>query len=249
MSNIRNENGGGRPSADTAHTGGSVHDRQQPSRPLRHSLHWLLLLLIGAACGGTEPEEVFEPTEEQAVAMFTTMHWLRDDPAGFTVHESEDSMEIRCPKRGGAWYLGGGELRDFGTYWEFVFDIVVGTRGCVMLTNEWERFSVTTNPTYRDMLVYTTILSPFSVSVAGSIVGAFTWTFEDRSGECVVNVEVVPHPTLSLYEGDLCGFDVELDLTAFYYPERKRLGQLGRGAGCTGRASDGRRGLCVGAAW
>ena len=41
--------------------------------PLRHCLHWLLLLLIGAACGGTEPEEVFEPTEEQAVAMFTTM--------------------------------------------------------------------------------------------------------------------------------------------------------------------------------
>ena len=72
-------------------------------------------------------------------------------------------MEIRCPKRGGAWYLGSGELRDFGTYWEHVFDIVVGTRGCVMVTDEGERFSVTTNPTYRDMLVYTTILSPFSV--------------------------------------------------------------------------------------
>ena len=110
MSNIRNENGGGRPSADTAHTGGSVHDRQQPSRPLRHSLHWLLLLLIGAACGGTEPEEVFEPTEEQAVAMFTTMHGLRADPAAFTSlsmnRRTAWKYGVRSAEVPGTWEVG-----------------------------------------------------------------------------------------------------------------------------------------------
>ena len=126
---------------------------------------------------------------------------------------------------------------------------MVVTRGCVMVTDEGERFSVTANPTYQDFLVYTINRSPPSVSTAGSIVGALTWTFEDRSGECVINIEVVPDPVLLKYEGDLCGFDVELDLTDWYTPSRMWLGQLGQGAGCTGRASDGRRGLCVGAAW
>ena len=129
--------------------GGPTVERCSRCKPPRPSLHWLLLLLIGAACGGTtEPEEVFKPTEEQAVAMFKSMHGLEANPARFTVHESEDSIEIRCPKRGGAWYLGGVEVREFDTFTEIEVDLVVVTRGCVMVTDEGERFSVTANPTY-----------------------------------------------------------------------------------------------------
>ena len=213
------EYGGGRPGTDTAHAGRSVvHHSQQPSRPVRAFLHWLPFLLIGSACGGTEPEEVYELTMGQAVAMFTAMHGLEANTAVFKVHESEDSIELRCPEGGGAWILGSVEVEDFDTSTEVTLDLEVVTGGCVVVTDGGEEFAVTTNPAYRNLLVVTTDFSPPSISTSGLIAGAFIWNLEDHSGECMVNLELVNDSNgIRLeYEGDLCGFDVELDLTDEY---------------------------------
>ena len=217
---IRNENGGG----------GSF--MIAGTRPLRPSLHWLPLLLLGAACGGTEPEEdepaeVLELTEEQAVAMFTAVHGLVRDTTAFIVYESEsyDSTEWRCPEGGGAWQVGGFELErtDTSIIQTGDFDFAAGGHHvigkCRVLTDEGEEFAVSGHPAYRDFVQYGLIIGPDSLySVfAGSIEGAFAWTFEDHSGEysgeCAVDLEGITNSNRQVYTGDLCGFDVEVDLT------------------------------------
>ena len=226
---IRNENGGG----------GSVHDRRHPSRPLRPSLHWLPLLLLGAACGGTEPDEVFELTEEQAVAMFTAVYELVRDTTAFIVYESEsyDTTEWRCPEGGGAWQVGGFELErtDTSIILTGDFDFAAGgysaIGACRVLTDEGEEFAISGHPAYRDFTQYGLIFGPGGSTgvFVGSIEGAFAWTFEDHSGECAVDLEGIQEdPTNSnrqVYTGELCGFDVEVDLTVeFELIRRLELG-------------------------
>ena len=106
-----------------------------------------VVLLAGVvACGGTEPEDVFELTEEQAVAMFTAMKGLE------IAREANGSFVVQCPDGGEAELVGGVEVTQYPVATVVDRDYTVTPRDCVVDTGDGKRFTLAGETGFRNML-------------------------------------------------------------------------------------------------
>ena len=179
-----------------------------------------VVLLAGVlACGGTEPEDVFELTKEQAVAMFTAMK-------GFEIAlDANGSFVVQCPDGGEAELVGGVEVTRYPVAIGVDRDYTATPRDCVVDTGDGNRFTLAGETGFRNMLRITINLVPGRPNVLfveGAIWGNVTWTTGDHTEECMVDLRLTDHstdpeaPVHHEYEGGLCGFDVELEFTQEY---------------------------------
>ena len=185
------------------------------------------MLIAGVvACGDTEPE-VFELTDEQAVAMFTAMKGLE------IARESKGGGVVQCPDGGEAEVVGMVDVERFPIAVVVARDYTVTPRGCAVDAGDGNRFMLGGETGFRSMLRMTVNSPPgrYFLTVEGAMWGNFTWTSGDYREECVVDMRVSDHstdpnaPVDVEYEGDLCGFDVELAFTQEYtitMPPRRR---------------------------
>ena len=178
------------------------------------------VLIAGVvACGGTEPEGASGLTEEQAVAMFTAMKGLE------IARESTGTFVDECPDGGEAELVGGVEVERFLIAIVVTRDYTVTPRGCVVDTGNGNRFTLAGETGFRSKLRIVYNFPPGRqrhLGVTGAMWGYFTWTTGDRTEECEVDLRVSNHstdPDLPVdleFEGDLCGFEVELEFIQEY---------------------------------
>ena len=178
-----------------------------------------LAVVLGSCRDGVEPED--ELTEEEVLALAEGVVRLAAGSGLRGFNELEEGIERPCPRGGRVTLTGTATEGEAGNTWSV--DVVVTPLGCELLVDE-EMLTLDGNPNVRGRLSVEIVGFFEHVSVSGSVTGGVSWQFEDRSGDCGIDVELdvdvglsdpgTPQPSGGI-EGVVCGHHVEIDVGEF----------------------------------
>lgn len=185
--------------------------------PVRKLMSVVAFPVVLAACGDDMVKPGEELTETEAVALFKKTGGLL-----FAVEEptivSEDSVVVACAQGGRATAVGTLPDEEFvGDTVRLVIDFQITPSGC-KVTGDGLQFTIDGDPRFRYHFALEFVGSTGEYEIGGSISGGVKWQLEDRSGSCAMDMtltdpQVVGEMLQGSYEGEFCGYDMEVDAT------------------------------------
>lgn len=169
------------------------------------------VVVVGCDDSTTEPAEGL--SKEETAALYLGMQELAMDTTPEVISVTPDGGVYACP-------LGGQVAGTFQFSEETAADtvrlltsITLDPEGCVLPSEGYE-FILDGNPNVTTEVDVAIVASTFEFLVEGSVTGGLDWMLDDRSGTCVIdlNLRVDPaQPTSATLSGTMCGQEVEFD--------------------------------------
>lgn len=179
----------------------------------------IMLTLALGACSKDDPVEPDEGlTKDEAVALLMALKTTLGDTTQAPIHASQDSIVLRCHVGGQTKLVGGVEDKSSQNKLQVVMDFVVTPRACQPPESNGNQFTLTGNPSFRDVTDIGIVLDDsMTFDISGSAKGKLGWELGSGSGDCDIDVtlkggdlDTISSKVKGTYKGSMCGHEVEV---------------------------------------